>query len=103
MRKFIGDTVIFLLLFFLSMLFLKPVFSATLICGADNNQTYKMQIPKGSHGEFIENIDWIKGRKAGTKQKIVIKDVRNPASFDDYIQFTDGKYTITYSLRCAYE
>lgn len=103
MRKFIGDTIIFLLLFFLSMLFLKPVFSATLVCGADNNMTYKMEIPKNAHGEFTENTDWIKGRKAGIKQKLVIKNVRNPTSFDDYIQFTDGKYAITYSLRCAYE
>lgn len=103
MKKFMSDLAVFILMFFMSILFLKPVFSKSIVCEADNDKVYKIEIENGSHGEFIETIDWVKGAKAGLKQKLVIKDIKNPNSYDDYLQFTDGRYTITYSLRCAYE
>jgi hypothetical protein len=62
-----------------------------------------MDIPKEAYGQLTEVTNWVKGRKAGIKQELVVKNVHKPDFSDDYIQFTDGKYKVTYSLRCAYE
>jgi hypothetical protein len=103
MGKIISNIFIAVMLFFLSLVFLQPLFASTLICAADNNKTYRYDLPSEAEGRFEENIDWKKGRKAGTSEKLVIKNVRKPEFSDDYIQITDGKYTITYALRCVYE
>lgn len=99
MKRLVSDIALFALLFFLST----HAFCAKMVCGADNNQNYELEIQNGSHGEFIEETKWIGGKKAGITQKIVVKNVKKPSFSDDYIRFTDGTYTVTYALRCAYE
>lgn len=99
MKRLASDVFIFFVLFFLSI----PAFSSTLICSADNDKTYRINIPAKSYGEFTEEIRWIKGKKAGTVQKIFIKNINKLNFSDDYIRFSDGTYKITYALRCLHE
>jgi hypothetical protein len=103
MSKVISNIVMAVLLFLLCMLFLQPLFASTLTCAADNNKTYRADLKDNAHGMFTETIDWKKGSKAGTTQTIVVKDINNTDPSEDYLKFTDGKYTVTYSLRCVYE
>jgi len=103
MSKVISNIIMAVLLFLLCMLFLQPLFASTLTCAADNNKTYRFEVEKGSKGEFIELSDWTSGPKSGTRQTIVVKDINKTDPSDDYLKLTDGKYTITYSLRCVYE
>ena len=103
MSKVISNIIMAVLLFLLCMLFLQPLFASTLTCAADNNRTYRFELEEGSKGEFKEISDWKGGIKSGTKQTIMIKDIKKTDPSDDYLQFTDGKYTVTYSLRCVYE
>jgi hypothetical protein len=103
MSKIISNLIVAALFFFLCLLFIHPSFAKTLTCAADNNKTYVFELENNSKGEFKEESKWNGGVKSGIIQTIAVKNINKTDPSEDYLNITDGKYTITYSLRCVYE
>ena len=82
------------------MLFLRPVFAKTVLCQADNNKTYRIYLPNDASKQYREVTEWKRPKSTHT---LVIKDVLSFDESEDYLKLSDGKYTITYALRCVNE